>query len=150
MKAFVRFRAIPGADDAFAAWFEPGHLIVDRVAPFFVRRFTGMRWSIVTPDRSACWDGEALWLGPGGQRDDVPAEDAGEALWRTYYANIFNPARLNLRMMRQEMPQKYWHLLPEAHDLPVLLRTAGERVQAMAEREAQPVRRRIPGRPPSP
>ena len=135
MKAFVRFRAMPGETDTYAAWFEPAHWIVDRVAPFFVRRFTGMRWSIITPDRSAVWNGEALWLGPGGEHADVPADDASEALWRTYYANIFNPARLNTRMMRQEMPQKYWHLLPEAHVLPELVRTAGERVRAMARRE---------------
>jgi probable DNA metabolism protein len=146
MKAFVRFRAVAGEDDAYAAWFEPEHCIVDRVAPFFMRRFAGMRWSIVTPYRSALWDGDALWLGSGGSRDDVPAKDANESLWRTYYANIFNPARLNTRMMRQEMPQKYWHLLPEAHLLPELVRTAGERTQAMAERAPQPVRRRIPGR----
>ena len=146
MKAFVRFRAVPGQDNAFCAWFEPGHFIVDRVAPFFMRRFAGMRWSILTPDRSALWDGHALWLGPGGDRDAVPAEDAGEALWCTYYANIFNPARLNTRMMRQEMPQKYWHLLPETRLLPDLVRNAGARTQAMGEREAQPARRRIPQR----
>lgn len=148
MKAFVRFRAVPGQEreDAYCAWFEPDHFIVDRAAPFFMRRFAGMRWSILTPYRSATWDGQALWLGPGGCRGDVPADDAGEALWRTYYANIFNPARLNIRMMRQEMPQKYWHLLPEAQLLPELVRTAGARVRDMAEREAEPPRRRIPAR----
>ena len=146
MKAFVRFRQLPGQADTFAAWFEPEHCIVDRVAPFFVRRFAGMRWSIHTPYRSAVWDGQALWLGPGGERSQVPAEDAGEELWRAYYANIFNPARLNTRMMRQEMPQKYWHLLPEAQLLPGLVRGAGARVQAMAERAPEPPRRKIPAR----
>lgn len=146
MKAFVRFRAVPGQEETYSAWFEPDHCIVDRVAPFFMRRFTGMQWSILTSYRSALWDGQALWLGPGGTRDQVPAEDDNEELWRTYYANIFNPARLNTRMMRQEMPQKYWHLLPETHLLPELVRRAGERVQQMAERQAQPPRRRIPAR----
>ena len=146
MKAFVRFRPVPGQDNTYAAWFEPEHYIVDRIAPFFLRRFAGMRWSIHTPYRSAVWDGQALWLGPGGERSQVPQEDAGEDLWRAYYANIFNPARLNTRMMRQEMPQKYWHLLPEAHLLPELVRTAGARVQAMAEREPEAPRRKIPAR----
>jgi probable DNA metabolism protein len=148
MKAFVRFRAVPGHDDAYCAWFEPEHRIVDRVAPFFMRRYAGMRWSILTPYRSATWDGAALWLGPGGRRDDVPADDAGEDLWRTYYASIFNPARLNTRMMRQEMPQKYWHLLPETRLLPQLVREAGARTRAMAERPPQPPRRRLPSRRP--
>ncbi|MGO7668145.1 DUF4130 domain-containing protein, partial [Rhizobium ruizarguesonis] len=28
-------------------------------------------------------------------------------LWRTYYASIFNPARLKLKAMQAEMPKKY-------------------------------------------
>ena len=144
MKAFVRFREIPGETDAFVAWFEPQHYIVERVAPFFARRFAGMRWAILTPYRSAHWNGEHLAFGPGGLRADAPADDAQEDLWRTYYANIFNPARLNPRMMRQEMPQKYWKLLPEAHLLPNLIRTAGHRVRDMAERLPEAPRRRIP------
>ncbi len=35
MKAFVRFRRLPGEEEDFVAWFEPEHWIVDRVAPFF-------------------------------------------------------------------------------------------------------------------
>ena len=151
MKAFVRFREIPGAPDAFVAWFEPQHYIVDRVAPFFARRFAGMRWAILTPYRSAHWDGEALHFGPGGTRADAPADDAQEDLWRTYYANIFNPARINPRMMRQEMPQKYWKLLPEAQLLPGLIRDAGQRVRDMTERTPELPRRKIPlPRPASP
>ncbi|MBN6150722.1 UdgX family uracil-DNA binding protein [Xanthomonas sp. AmX2] len=150
MKAFVRFRQVPGEDGAFVAWFEPEHHIVDRIAPFFARRFAGMRWAILTPYRSVRWDGEALRFGPGARRADAPADDAQEALWRTYYANIFNPARLNPTMMRQEMPQKYWKHLPEAQLLPALIRDAGPRVREMAERAPEPVRRRIPAPPPVP
>ncbi len=146
MKAFVRFRAVPGEEEAYIAWFEPEHWILDRLAPFFARRFAGMRWTIVTPYRSVRWDDGQLWAGPGGLRADVPADDAQDGLWRTYYASIFNPARLNTRMMRQEMPQKYWHLLPETRLLPALVRDAGARVRQMAEREPQPPRRRMPRR----
>ncbi|MEO8365597.1 MAG: UdgX family uracil-DNA binding protein [Pseudoxanthomonas sp.] len=144
MKAFVRFREVPGEANAFVAWFEPQHCIVDRVAPFFARRFAGMRWAILTPYRSAHWNGQALTFGPGGTRADAPGDDAKEEMWRIYYANIFNPARLNPRMMRQEMPQKYWKLLPEAQLLPDLIRDAGPRVRDMAERAAEAPRRKIP------
>jgi len=147
MKAFVRFREVPGDADRYIAWFEPDHHIVDRVAPFFARRFAGMRWAIVTPYRTAMWDGEALAFADGGSRADAPAEDAREDLWRTYYANIFNPARLNTTMMRAEMPQKYWKHLPEAALLPDLVRDAGLRVREMAEREHAAPRRRIPAAP---
>ncbi|MCY7354001.1 MAG: UdgX family uracil-DNA binding protein [Lysobacter sp.] len=144
MKAFVRFRAVPGEDNAYVAWFEPVNNIVDLVAPFFMRRFAGMRWAILTPDRSVSWDLQTLSFGHGALQSDAPGDDAQESLWRTYYANIFNPARTNPRMMRQEMPQKYWKNLPEAQLLPDLLRNAGHRVRDMAERVPQPPRRRIP------
>ena len=137
MKAFVRFREVPGSKDHFVAWFEPEHQILDLVAPFFMRRFAGMHWAILTPYRSASWNGEALAMGEGALPSDAPDADASEAMWQTYYANIFNPARLNPRMMRQEMPQKYWKNLPEAHGLPGLIRDAGARVRDMAARAAQ-------------
>ena len=144
MKAFVRFRALPGPTERFVAWFEPDHYIVDRVAPFFARRFAGMQWAILTPYRSVAWDGVELQFGDGADAGHLPPDDAGEDLWRTYYANIFNPARINPRMMQQEMPQRYWKNLPEAQLIPGLLRDAGSRVAEMAEREAEAPRRRIP------
>jgi DNA polymerase len=149
MKAFVRFREVPGEDNAYVSWFEPEHHIVDLVAPFFMRRFAGMRWAILTPYRSVSWDLQVLTFGQGAVRGDAPGDDAQEAMWRAYYANIFNPARINPRMMRQEMPQKYWKNLPEAQLLPSLLHDAGHRVRDMAERMPEPVRRRIPAPPPA-
>ena len=59
-----------------------------------------MQFSIVTPVGSMHWDGETLVLGPAGQKTDVPSDEASEDLWRTYYASIFNPARLKLDAMR--------------------------------------------------
>ncbi|AMM24732.1 UdgX family uracil-DNA binding protein [Variovorax sp. PAMC 28711] len=117
MKAFVRFRTIERGEaqsPLHVAWFEPDHYIVEAVAPFFTRRFTQMEWAILTPERSVHWDGEHLQFGPGGERRDAPPPDAGEALWLTYYAHIFNPARLKVAMMKKEMPVKYWRNLPEA------------------------------------
>lgn len=144
MKAFVRFRSLPGPTERFVAWFEPDHYIVDRVAPFFARRFAGMQWAILTPYRSVAWDGVELEFGDGADAGQLPADDAGEDLWRTYYANIFNPARINPRMMQQEMPRRYWKNLPEAQLIPGLLRDAGSRVAEMAARQAEAPRRRIP------
>lgn len=150
MHAFVRFRAVPGEPDAFVAWYEPDHHIVDLAAPFFMRRFASMRWAIVTPYRRAAWDGESLAFGAGGQHSELPDADAGEALWRRYYASIFNPARTNPKLMRQEMPVRFWKHLPEAAELPGLLRDAGQRVETMVQRPAEPARRRIPEPAPVP
>lgn len=146
MKAYVRFRRVPGDEERYVAWFEPAHRIVDRVAPFFQRRFTGMHWAILTPYRSVAWDGSALHFGCGATRDALPPDDAQEDLWRTYYAHIFNPARVNPSMMQSEMPRKYWRNLPEARLIPDLLRGAAGATERMVARRPQPTRRRIPAR----
>ncbi|MGI3901669.1 MAG: UdgX family uracil-DNA binding protein [Janthinobacterium lividum] len=127
MTAFVRFKEVKveGAAPAYLAWFEPEHHIVALTAPFFVERFKAMLWTIVTPEARASWDGTALHFGPGGSRDEVPAEDATEDHWRTYYVNIFNPARLKVGAMKREMPVKYWKNLPEAELIAPLIRSAG-------------------------
>jgi DNA polymerase len=140
MKAFLRFRTVPGTDgvERFLAWFEPDHFVLDRVAPFLVRRFTGMIWGVVTPDRSAHWDGQDLVFGPGGRKSDVPASDGLEDAWRTYYESIFNPARLKVKMMTSEMPKKYWRNLPEAERIDPLIRAAGGAMSAMIARPAEP------------
>ena len=151
MKAFVRFRTVvddPDREPLHVAWFEPEHHIVEATAPFFARRFTAMRWAILTPERSVRWDGSVLALGPGGRRDEAPPPDAGEKLWLTYYENIFNPARLKLKMMQKEMPKRYWPNLPEAQLIDPLTARAGERSMTMIERgPSEPTRRIAPTKP---
>ncbi len=147
MKAFVRFRAV---EDMHIAWFEPDHHTVEATAPFFVRRFTQMRWAILTPECSIEWhpaDGNgkgSLHTRPGAQKADAPPADAGEALWLTYYQNIFNPARLKLKMMQKEMPKRYWKNLPEAQFISELTAASSQRRMGMIEQVPTEPRRRIP------
>lgn len=149
MKAFVRFREVPHPDgEAFAAWFEPPHRVVEKTAPFFVRRFSNMRFSILTPDLCAHWNGEALRYTPGEDRASVPAPDALEDAWTTYYASIFNPARLKVRMMQKEMPKRYWRNLPEAALIDGLIQKAQARTDAMVQAHPTTPHRRIAGRAP--
>ena len=134
MHAFVRFREV--TDDAgprFVAFFEPDHYIVRATAGFFVRRFTSMRWSILTPELSIHWDGEILTEGPGATRADAPDGDPVEAVWKTYYASIFNPARVKVKAMTKEMPKKYWKNMPETALIGELLAGAQKREAAMIE-----------------
>ena len=169
MKAFVRFRTVedsntaeilvnegsdkfvtrPQSEPLHVAWFEPEHHIVEAIAPFFVRRFTQMRWAILTPDCSIEWHpdrGEKgfLEVGPGADKQDAPAADAGEALWLTYYQHIFNPARLKLKMMQKEMPKRYWKNLPEAQFISELAAGSSQRRMGMIEQAPSEPRRRIP------
>lgn len=144
MHAFVRFRLV-GIDDAtgreqFVAWFEPEHRIVRLAASFFEKRFAGMDWSILTPYECVHWDGASLFFTPGVPREAAPDHDALDDLWRTYYANIFNPARLKIKAMQSEMPKKYWKNLPEASLIAGLISDSRKRVHAMLETEARPVK----------
>jgi DNA polymerase len=135
MHAFVRFRQIqprPGSKrEHFVAWFEPEHKIAAYTADFFIKRFNVMDWSIFTPEESIHWDGVRLKVGPGGSKEAVPEHDAHEALWLSYYKSTFNPARLNLKAMQSEMPQKYWKNLPEAVLIEPLSKQASARTEAM-------------------
>lgn len=137
MHAFVRFRAVRDAgtttETHYIAWFEPAHHIVQRATPFFARRFASMRWSILTPDECAHWDGESLQFTPGLTRESCPEEDELEELWCSYYAHTFNPARVSVATMQAEMPQRYWINLPEAPLIARLTREAPARVLSMLE-----------------
>jgi len=114
LHAFLRFREVetPGGPHCIA-WFEPEHHILRAAAPFFIDRFPNMRWSILTPGLSLHWDGQTLHEGPGAVKVDAPAGDPVEGVWKTYYAAIFNPARVKIGAMLREMPRKYWRNMPE-------------------------------------
>jgi DNA polymerase len=114
MHAFVRFRrAELDGQECFIAWYRPEHSILRLTAPFFQRRFASQRWSILTPDESAHWDGEALRYGPGVPRHEAPQDDQLEELFRTYYRATFNPARANMRLFRHHVPQAFQRDMPE-------------------------------------
>jgi probable DNA metabolism protein len=147
MKAFVRFREVPHPEgEAFAAWFEPPHRVLEKTAPFFVRRYAQMRFSILTPELCAHWDGHALAFTPGEDRASIPPPDALEDAWTLYFASIFNPARLKVSMMKKEMPVRYWRNLPEAALIPGLIEKAEERAAAMVHAHPTTPERRLAGK----
>jgi DNA polymerase len=155
MKAFVRFRAVTENDGQtrYVAWFEPAHFIVEYAAGFFSRRFSNMRWSILTPLGCAHWEGAdagGLWFSAPVDRGAAPDGDALEDAWQVYYRSIFNPARVKVRAMQSEMPRKYWKNLPEARLIPQLLREADRRVSTMQARPASEERLHCGPRPDSP
>jgi DNA polymerase len=149
MHAFVRFREVGREREShFVAWFEPEHHIVKLAAPFFVRRFADMAWSILTPDLCAHWDGHAVSFTPGVNKVETPSEDRLEETWRRYYASIFNPARLKVKAMQAEMPKEYWRNLPEASMIKPLIaeaaRTAGGMIAAAPTEPRKPHKRDEP------
>jgi DNA polymerase len=145
MKAFVRFKQVTDGDgeERYAAWFEPAHRVTEATAPFFVGRFANIRFSILTPDVCIHWDTQALAATPGADPADAPREDALEEYWRTYYAAIFNPARLKVGAMKKEMPQRYWRNLPEAALIPELIARAEARTTDMVSQAPSTPSRRV-------
>ncbi|HUQ10521.1 MAG TPA: UdgX family uracil-DNA binding protein [Steroidobacteraceae bacterium] len=141
MHAFVRFRELPpleeGGRPRFVAWYEPQHLILREGAPFFVRRFANMDWTIVTPEGAAVWDQRELRFEESPSRDSLPRSDAHEGLWRTYYRSICNVARLKPAAMKREMPKHRWKNLPEAVEIPTLMREAPRTVARFDEPAAR-------------
>ena len=134
MTAFLRFRkAEDDGGERFIAWFEPQHLILKPAAEFFVKRFANMHWSVLTPDGSMHWNGRVVTFGPAVTKAQAPAEDSMEEWWRSYYRATFNPARANPKMMKTEMPVRYWKNLPEASLIPELLAQAEQRTGTMIE-----------------
>ncbi|MGC4017071.1 MAG: UdgX family uracil-DNA binding protein [Luteolibacter sp.] len=142
MHAFVRFRKVEGdwERERYVAWFEPEHAVMEAAAPFFRDRFANMDWSIFTPKGCAHWNGETLGFSPGVAHDPSDQPDALEEIWRTYYRSIFNPARLKPRMMKSEMPVRYWKNLPEADLISGLIRDSRHRVGGMLEEPGREVR----------
>jgi DNA polymerase len=125
--AFVRFRRVEfEQQEFFAAWHEPQHLTVERAAPFFVRRFGAMLFSIFTPKGCAHWDLENLTFSEAVSFNSAPKRDETEGFWLAYYKSIFNPFRLKIKAMKKELPVRHWRTLPEAVLIPELIRQAKE------------------------
>jgi uracil-DNA glycosylase len=129
MIAYVRFRqrdASLGAPE-YVAWYEPDHDVLAWGAEHFAARMGRSTWLITTPDGAAMFDGEHLRIERRrnlASDHAVDTPDAAEALWMTYYASIFNPARLNESALEQHMPVRFWKGLPEGALIPGLVSKA--------------------------
>ena len=146
MHAFLRFHENVGEDSVacYVAWFEPQHEILRYAIPFFEKRFGNLRWMIATPDGAAVWDGTHTEFIDSPGRSAVPREDATHDLWRAYYRNICNVARVNPRLMQREMPQRYWRNLPEAAEIHALLHENPRTLAATLGSDATAEEARVP------
>ena len=140
MHAFLRFKEICNLDNdnfrrCFTAWYEPQHFIIAEAIPFFCRRFSDMDWQILTPKGSAFYFNKRLFFGEPIFKKPQNKDEI-EELWKTYFASIFNPARLKVKTMQSHMPKKYWSNLPEAEIIDSLIGDAETRIETM---ERQPV-----------
>ncbi|WNW10524.1 TIGR03915 family putative DNA repair protein [Pseudomonas sp. DTU_2021_1001937_2_SI_NGA_ILE_001] len=135
LHAFLRFVALPAeaphADalpPEYVAWHEPAHDILACASRHFIGRMGRHRWMIATPRDGVFYDGERLHheriCPPAWQAMARQADDPGGELWLTYYQNIFNPARLNPKVMQGHLPTRFWKNLPEGPLIPELISQA--------------------------
>ncbi|HEY0490798.1 MAG TPA: UdgX family uracil-DNA binding protein [Telluria sp.] len=126
MHAYIRFRERreEAGPPRFVAWFEPGHDVLPQVARHFASRMGRVTWMIATPDASVMWDGASLHTTGPLMRGPEDIDDAGEALWLTYYRSIFNPARLNADLLHSHIPSRFWKNLPEGSIVPEMVSQA--------------------------
>ncbi len=138
MHAYVRFRELPEDVGAprFVAWYEPAHDVLPQVARHFAARMGRTSWMIATPDATVLWDGAKLHTTGALLRGPADIEDSGEALWLTYYRSIFNPARLNTRVMQSHIPSRFWKNLPEGKLVPAMVAEAANGAQRIGQAAA--------------
>jgi DNA polymerase len=154
MHAFLRFRRVdkpinktkfdhrtvvydPKTEE-YIAWFEPPHYVLEKACPFFVRRLANVPFGILTPYASAWWDTKVMRYGAGGDGSEIPDKDGVEDDWKVYFTHVFNPARLNPKVMVQHMARHYWRNLPEAELIPGMIETAAARAAAMIAAQPAP------------
>ncbi|POA81584.1 TIGR03915 family putative DNA repair protein [Pseudomonas protegens] len=134
LHAFVRFVSLPAGRSQLAeqpeyvAWHEPAHDILAQASRHFIGRMGRHRWMIATPRDGVYFDGTQLHHQrrcPSAWRQLAQAgEDPGGELWLAYYSHIFNPARLNPRVMQGHLPARFWKHLPEGPLIPALINQA--------------------------
>ncbi|MEH6567262.1 MAG: TIGR03915 family putative DNA repair protein [Halopseudomonas sp.] len=151
LHAFVRFHPLPShAELDYVAWHEPAHDILASASLHFAERLGRQRW-LIASSRDAVWyDGQRLEYRASCPADWATLAQAGreqhDPLWQSYYSSIFNPARLNPKVMQGHMPLRFWAGLPEGPLIPLLLskaRAGAQRngqAQAVAERAGKVIR----------
>lgn len=170
LHAFLRFISLPsvsvGKDlevkaalletqklPEYVAWHEPAHDILRSASEHFVGRMGRHRWMIATPRDGVFYDGERMihkrHCPEAWQALARNAEDPHGELWLTYYSHIFNPARLNPKVMQGHLPTRFWKNLPEGPLIPALIseaRTGKQRdgqARQIAERRGKVIRARL-------
>ena len=138
----------------------PTHHIVEAAAPFFVRRFANMRWSILTPERERALGRRGAALRARRRRADAPRRRRARGpLAHLLREHLQSRRGSRPRRCAREMPRKYWRNLPEAALIARLVRRRSRRPQqrmieqradgaAAARARASDPRRHAPTCPP--
>lgn len=122
---FVRFQKTQ--DDIYFSPVKPAYDILPIAIPHFKDRFADQKWLIYDVVRGYGFfynlkevvevrlDKEVHFLKPGVIKPEAltPDELLIQKMWKNYFKSVSIPERRNLKQQRQNMPQRFWHLLPE-------------------------------------
>jgi probable DNA metabolism protein len=120
----VRFQK--AADDIFFAPVSPDHNTLPLTLEHFRDRFADQKWIIYDTKRNYGYyydlktvtemTLDSIQLFPEGKLDEkLMAEDEKlfQDLWKGYFKSMTIKERINLKLQRQHMPERYWKYLTE-------------------------------------
>lgn len=140
MRTNMRYLPVTeGEATRYLGWFEPAHFVLEANAQLIVRRHTDLRLSIVTPDRSAHWDGSTLRFGSGLRH--VADDMALQAWWEDHHETLLeqanDPSSIPQAEDLDEVPRP-----PNRPALgPVVLHASSDPVMERTARDASSCRR---------
>lgn len=123
---FARFQET--ADGIWFAAVAPRYHVLSLVVPHFRSRYAGQPWIIYDTHRNnglyydtrtveevSFSPGDLAELKIGKLSDDKLSDEEAffQKMWKEYFRSITIKERLNLKLQRQHMPQRYWRYLPE-------------------------------------
>lgn len=116
MLGLVRFQLFKY--NIYYAAIEPDHNIVELIAPHFARRMADQNWIIHDLKRNlAAVYNQKEWFSTNftlkHKLELEQEEQYYQKLWKQYYDSIAIPNRLNPKLQKNFMPQRYWKHLVE-------------------------------------
>lgn len=123
---FVRFQET--ADGIYFAPVSPRYNVLSLIIPHFKSRYANQEWIIYDTNRNigiyydtnsvkevsfSKKDISDLKLGKLSNEKLSEEEALFQKMWKEYFKNITIKERINLKLQRQHMPQRYWKYLTE-------------------------------------
>ncbi len=103
MRTLLRYLPVrEGNVTRYVGWYDPAHFVLEANAQLIARRFSGLMFSIVTPDGVAHWDGTELRFSAGAERKAVRDDDALLSWWQKQQENLLRHARIGTAIPEAE------------------------------------------------